>query len=78
MSLDKYVSPAKPRPSLKSSLKRMRSIWLRGPVDRFDLKLARILDCSLKDAAKVRESWLNMGFLAYDKRGLLCWRVGGS
>ena len=77
MTLDNYISPAKPTPSLKSSLKRMRSIWLKGPVNRFDDKLARILDCSLEEVVEVRETWEQLGFLCYDKRGLLTWRAGG-
>ena len=78
MTLNHFIQPKKREVSLKAALRRMRSLWDSGPVNRFDLKLARILECSVCEAAKVRESWLNMGFLAYDKRGLLCWRVGGS
>ena len=77
MTLDNYISPAKPRPSLKSSLKRMRANWLKGPQNRFDEKLAKILGCSTVEAAKVRETWEIMGFLCYDSRGLLTWRAGG-
>ena len=63
--------------NVKAALRRMRSIWLSGEQSRFDLKLSRILQVSLEDAAKVRESWENMGFLCYNKRGLLTWRIGG-
>ena len=77
MTLNHFIQPKKREVSLKSSLKRMRSMWLRGPVNRFDLKLAKILDCSLEEAAKVRETWENLGFLCYNSRGLLCWRAGG-
>jgi len=52
-------------------------MWLRGEVARFDLKLSRILQVSIEEAAKVRESWLDLGFLYYDQRGLLTWRTGG-
>ena len=78
MSLNHFMQPKKKRPVLlKAALRRMRAIWLRGPVDRFDLKLAKILGYSIPDAEIVRESWVKMGFLAYDERGLLCWRSGG-
>ena len=77
MSLDQFTQQNK-HASLKGALRRMRSLWLSGEQSRFDLKLSRVLGCSLDYAAKVRESWLNMGFLAYDKRGLLIWRSGGS
>jgi len=76
MSLNHYLQPKKKVP-LKAALRRMRSMWLRGPVNRFDQKLARILQVSLEEAATVRETWENLGFLLYDKRGLLCWRSGG-
>lgn len=76
MTLNHFLQPRK-KVSLKAALRRMRSMWLRGEVNRFDLKLSRILQVSLEEAAKVRESWLVMGFLAYDRRGLLCWRIGG-
>ena len=76
-ALTDYTEKPETKTSLKSSLKRMRSMWLRGPVNRFDLKLAKILDCSLEEAAKTRESWEIMGFLCYDSRGLLTWRAGG-
>ena len=78
MKLDHFSQPLEDKTvSLKAVLKRMRSIWLKGPVNRFDEKLARILECSLEHAESVRKSWVNMGFLAYDKRGLLMWRNGG-
>jgi len=76
MSLNHYLQPRK-RVSLKAAMRRMRSMWLRGEVNRFDEKLARVLDCSLSHAARIREEWENLGFLLYDKRGLLCWRSGG-
>ena len=77
MTLNHFIQPKKREPSLKAALRRMRSLWLSGEQSRFDLKLSRVLGCSLDYAAKVRESWLNVGFLAYDRRGLLCWRNGG-
>ena len=39
--------------------------------------LARILQVSLEKAATVRETWENLGFLAYDRRGLLTWKNRG-
>ena len=77
MSLTDYTAKPEPKINLKSALRRMRSIWLSGAVSRFDVRLSEILDCSLEHAESVRKSWVNMGFLAYDKRGLLCWRNGG-
>ena len=78
MKLDHFSQPLEDKTvSLKTALKRMRSIWLKGPVNRFDDKLARILDCSLEEAAKIRSFWVDCGFIAFDKRGLLCWRNGG-
>lgn len=76
MSLNGFMQPRK-KVSLKSALRRMRSMWLSGPCGHFDEKLARILNCSLERAEEIRESWVSMGFLAYDKRGLLTWRTGG-
>ncbi len=63
--------------SLKGALRRMRGIWLKCKVSRFDSRLAKILDCNLERAAEVRETWENLGFLCYDRRGLLTWRLGG-
>ena len=78
MSLNHFMQPKKKRPVLlKAALRRMRAIWLRGPQNRFDEKLASILNCSLTEAERIRESWVNMGFLQYDGRMLLCWRFGG-
>ena len=77
MTLNHYMQPKKKQVSLKSALRRMRQIWYRGPVDRFDERLASILDCDLKKAQHIRESWMLMGFLAYDQKMLLCWRNGG-
>jgi hypothetical protein len=76
LTLNHFFEPKK-RGSLKAAFRRMRSIWLKGPVDHFDKKLAKILDSSLEHAATVSESWLNMGFLCYNKQGLLTWRTGG-
>ena len=78
MTLNGFMQPEKHRISLKSAIKIMRGKWLEGTQERFDLKLSRVLGCSINKAEKIRESWLNMGFLAYDKRGLLIWRSGGS
>ena len=76
MSLNHFIEPKK-RVPLKAALRRMRSMWLSGPCERFDLKLARILNCSLERAEEIREKWLEMGFLGFDRRGLLTWRTGG-
>jgi len=76
MSLNHYMQPKKKVP-LKAALRRMRSMWLSGPCDHFDEKLARVLECSIGKAATVRETWENLGFLAYDRRGLLTWKNRG-
>lgn len=76
MSLNHYLQPKKKIP-LKAALRRMRALWLKGEVSRFDEKLARVLDCSIEEAMEIREEWESMGFLCYDRRGLLCWRTGG-
>lgn len=62
---------------IKAALRRMRALWLKGEVSRFDEKLAQVLDCSIEESEEIREEWVSMGFLAYDKRGLLTWRTGG-
>ena len=77
MTLNHFIQPKKREVSLKTALKRMRSLWYRGPVDKFEERLASILDCDLKKAQQIRESWMLMGFLAYDQKMLLCWRNGG-
>ena len=77
-ALTDYTEKPDHKVSLKTALKRMRSLWYRGPVDRFDERLASILSCSLEEAERIRETWLSMGFLAYDRKMLLCWRVGGG
>ena len=77
MSLNSYSQPQKREVSLKAALRRMRSLWDLGPVNRFDLKLSLVLDCSIGKASEVREIWENLGFLCYDKRGLLTWRNRG-
>ena len=74
MTLNGFIATPKKQVSLKSALKRMRQIWDKGPVNRFDAKLSRILDVSLERAAEVRQLWESLGFLCYDRRGLLTWR----
>jgi hypothetical protein len=76
LTLNHYLQPRK-KVSLKAALRRMRSMWLKGEVNRFDLKLSRILQVSLEEAAEIREKWESMGFLAYNEQGLLRWRSGG-
>jgi len=75
MSLNHFLQPKKPV-SLKAALRRMRAMWLRGEYERFDVKLSRILQVSLEEAAEIREEWESLGFLAYNKRGLLTWKGG--
>ena len=74
MTLDNFIEPIKLRMSLKTAIKIMSSKWDEGPRDRFDLKLSRVIGCSIERAEEIRESWVSMGFLAYTRRGLLCWR----
>ena len=78
MTLNNYCSAQKKKkPSLKSAMRRMRSMWLSGERSRFDHKLARILECNVEKAEQIREDWVSMGVLAYTRRGLLTWRNGG-
>ena len=75
MNLNNYCQPKKKRPvSLKTALKTLRARWDEGEVNNFDKKLAAILDCSLEKAERIRSYWVECGFLAYTKRGLLKWR----
>ena len=78
MTLNNFMQTKKNRHvSLKAALKILRGKWYEGEVNRFDLKLAAILGCSIERAEEIRESWVSMGFLAYTRRGLLKWRNGG-
>jgi len=77
MSLDIFIKTKKRQVSLKAALRRMRSMWLSGDRSRFDQKLSRILDCSLERAERIREKWVSLGLLGYDRRGLLTFRNGG-
>ena len=78
MSLNNFMQPKKKRHvSLKAALKILRGRWFEGEVNRFDLKLSKILRCSLEHAAEVREKWVDLGFLQYNERMLLCWGSGG-
>lgn len=75
MSLNNYLSP-RTKVSLKAAFRRMRSMWFEGIKENFDDKLARVLSCSLERAEEIREKWEDLGFLCYDRRGLLCWGSG--
>ena len=78
MTLNNYCSTQKKkRRSLKAAIRIMRSKWYEGPKERFDFKLSRVLDCSLNYASEIREFWVDSGFMAYNRRGLLKWRNGG-
>ncbi len=78
MSLNNFMQPKKKRQvSLKAAIRIMRSKWYEGPRERFDLKLSQVLVCSVDYASVIREFWVDSGFLAYTKRGLLKWRNGG-
>ena len=57
MSLIDYTPKTEPKVSLKTALKRMRSLWYRDEVSNFDKRLASILECSLLEAEKIRENW---------------------
>jgi len=76
LTLNGFIKRKPRKHNLKAAIKKMRSMWLSGPVERFDLKLSRVLDYSISKAATVRKEWENLGFLAYDKRGLLTWKGG--
>ena len=78
MTLDSFSQPEQSnKVSLKEALRRMRAIFFKGTAARFDLKLSKILDCSLDRASRIRESWEILGFLVYTERGLLTWKNGG-
>lgn len=74
MNLTQFFPSQKPRVSLKTAFKKMRASWLSGTIERFDLKLAKILECSLDEARKVRNEWLALDFVYFDERGLITWR----
>jgi len=78
MSLNHFLQPKKKTLSLKAAIKKMRSLWFEGEVNRFDLKLSRVLDCSLEHAEIIRGFWVKADFLGFNKRGLLCWKTGGT
>ena len=56
MTLNHFIQPKKREPSLKAALRRMRSLWLSGEQSRFDLKLSRVIGCSLDYAAIIERS----------------------
>jgi hypothetical protein len=63
--------------SLKGILKNLRSKWVRGSYSKFDKLLSRIAKVDLETAQKIRESWMDLDILAYDKQGFLVWFHGG-
>jgi len=67
------LAAQKRKVSLKGALKTLRQRWTRGTYTDFDELLARTSGVSLEVAQKIRESWEDIGFLAYDKEGLLVW-----
>ena len=54
--------------SLKGLQKFLRSKWVRGPFTKFDEFLCKVAKIDLATAQKIRESWEDLGILAYDKR----------
>jgi len=79
MSLNDYISSAVPvkkkQVPLKGALRKMRGLWFKGEQSRFDAKLVRVYGCSIEKAEQIREEWICMGFLGYNRRGLLKWRT---
>lgn len=69
-----HFFPLKKKVSLKTAYKKMRATWLSGTVERFDLKLSKILDCNIDEARRVRNEWIQLDFVYFDKRGLITWR----
>lgn len=72
-TLNSFLPVKTPRVNKKEALKLIRSKWLRGEVQRFDVKLGKIMKTSIEKARVIREEWQSLGFLQYDKSGLLIW-----
>lgn len=73
LTLTAFLPKQPQRINKKEALEIMRSKWLRGDVSRFDVKLGLIMKTSAEKARLVRLEWQDLGFLEYDKSGLLIW-----
>jgi hypothetical protein len=76
-SVELPVKIKKRKVNLKGLLKTLRRKWRRGPYTEFDKLLAANAHISIERAEQIREKWLDLDFLAYDKEGFLIW-YGGS
>ena len=59
--------------NLKGALKTLRRLWRRGTFDDFDKLLSQIADCNIETAERIRETWEDLEFLAYDQSMFLVW-----
>ena len=62
--------------SLKGLVKTLRRKWRTGLFMDFDSLLMQILGCSRETAEGIRESWLDLDLLGYDREGYLVWCDG--
>ena len=61
---------------LKAALNTLCRKWRRGTFTDFDSLLMQILGCSRETAERIRESWLDLDLLGYDREGYLVWCDG--
>jgi hypothetical protein len=76
-SIEIPVKVTKQKVNLKGLLKTLRRKWCRGPYTDFDRLLSETAQISIERAEQIREKWLDLEFLAYDKEGFLVWYKGG-
>jgi hypothetical protein len=76
-SVEIPVKVTKQKVNLKGTLKTLRRKWRRGTYKNFDKLLSETAHISIERAAEIREKWLDLDFLAYDKEGFLVWYRGG-
>lgn len=67
------LAAQKHKGNLKGLQRTLRQRWIRGTYTEFDELLARTSGISLEAAQKIRETWEDLDFLAYDKEGMLIW-----
>lgn len=60
---------------MRTLLELLRSQWFRGTVDCFDRLVSKTVLVDVVTASKLRDRWIDLGFLAYDERGMLVWCV---
>jgi len=77
MTLNGFIQRKPRKRNLKAALRIMRSKWYEGLYNSFVSQLSRVLDCSHEEAKTICEEWLTCGFLRFNERGLVTWRIGG-